>query len=279
MSLNNGKCMAVKNNTMLRCQCRAIRNKDFCIHHITKHQYDQNLIKDISNNLDKTSILNNYVKIYLDECDMKIKQQVIKLNEDYSHGLLGISDDWSEVPFIYWFHMDECWWDIRALLKTFAYQLNQSDLENPCPIYPESPFTRHKFNVDDLIEFSKKIKILKHIVIDLEINDAVDIFINLSRTNLSKVFKLKEQYCVTQHITEELSKTLRYKLINYTNSQGSHCGYWIDKKIAVSQFERDYSKFKSIYYMNPSQIYTSRRNEGRRLLDNIRNAEKEEYPF
>lgn len=279
MSWCDGKCMSKKNNALGKCCCKSILRQDFCKHHIEKHQYDENVILSKRDKINKKQIINDCIDKFIGFFDAKLKEKKCDLDDNHLHGLFGISFSWNEVPFVYWIYLDSTWWDIRTLLGTLAFQLNQSEYEKPFPTYPENPFTRKLFDVNDLIILRSHIKKLRKSNIDINVNMAVDIFLSCGRHKLKKFCAITDKYNMSMQIITEFFDTLRYKIINYTNSQGCYCGYWVKKDEPQSLFEKNYEKFKTLYYMGDRIIIARNGSATRKIIDFLRDAEKEEFPF
>lgn len=279
MSWYNGKCMSKKNDGTEKCGCKAIVCQDFCKHHMEKHQYDNTVITTIKDKINKKQIINKCLDKCIEIFDAKLKEKQHYMDENYLHGLFGISFSWNEVPFVYWIYLDSVWWDIRTLLGTLAFQLNQSEYEKPFPTYPENPFTRKLFDVNDLIILRNSIKRLRKSKIDVNVNMAVDCFLSCGRQKLKKFCTITDKYNMSMQIITEFFNTMRYKIINYTNSQGCYCGYWVKKDELPSLFEQNYEKFKTLYYMGDRIIMARSGSATRKIIEYLRDAEKEEFPF
>jgi hypothetical protein len=271
--------MSKKNDALSKCCCKAIIHQDFCKHHIEKHQYDDNAITIIRDKMNKKQIISKCIDKCIEIFNIKLKEKQCELDDNYLHGLFGISSSWNEVQFIYWIYMDSMWWDIRTLLGTLAFQLNQSEYEKPFPTYPENPFTRKLFDVNDLITLRNHIKNLRKSNICINVNMAVDIFLSCGRHKLKKFRTITDKYNMSMQIITEFYNTMRYKIINYTNSQGCYCGYWVKKDIPQSLFEQNYEKFKTLYYMGDRIIIARNGSATRKIIEYLRDAEKEEFPF
>lgn len=274
---NDGKCMATKKQSSDRC-CGKTITQDFCKHHCEKHEYDAKVLEtkfeQYGNDED---ILNECIKSYIGEFDKRYCEKIKQLDEDYSHGLMGMSSSWSEVPMMYRIYISKTWWDIRTLLNTIAFQLNQSEYEKPYPMFPENPYTRTKISISDIVSIKKRIKKLCKYGIHVDVNVAVKIFVNQRKKNLRYLRKIEDPYIVAITIIDEFADTLRYKIINYTNSQGCYCGYWVKKDEKKTQFEQNFSIFKSMYFTMDNIIMPNR--DTLKALNYIRTAKKDDFPF
>lgn len=216
--MNDNICMSWKNikNKEERCQREKHKNSDFCRYHIRSSKYMPNL----KNN-----------KIVIDDD---------YLDNNHLENLLGLHDSWQSVPQENRIELNNKWWDINMLVDLFSNQLTSSELENPKPMYPHDPFTRKNFKPCELEIFKKKCKQL-----DIDIYIGLIEFLNL---NLKKIYK--EEYGTSNKISllivNELSKNLRYRLVNDFNSQNCHNGVWVKKESEYSFFENLYKLYKSL---------------------------------
>lgn len=238
-SWNDGFCMAHDKNK--RCRKKICKDLDFCKSHVNEHLYDSQhlqMIKNINH-----SLIQQYEKFKEDliiekvimQLNKEYKQAINLLNEKYLTGLLNIYDSWEVIPIIYWIKIDNMWWDIRILVSTLSAGLNQSELENPFPIYPSNPYNRNLISPLDLKKINRHIK-----NIGLKINIALRIFLNLSMKYLNQCHDASMANRANL-IIDIFSRKLRFKLVNYKNSQDLYCGYWVKKKEKKSSFERLYN--------------------------------------
>lgn len=146
MSLrSNGICMAHKNkkNIDIRCDRQTIRNTDFCKYHQKSSHY---MKKVIISKLQTFSILH----IFKNLCDSTIKTALNSslkiLDNKYLGGLLHIDNNWTSIPFIYWFNVDNMVYNFIYLIKMIEMQLSMSDMNNPSPKFPHDPYTRKNFS-------------------------------------------------------------------------------------------------------------------------------------
>jgi hypothetical protein len=228
-------------NINTRCTRQVIENADFCKYHIRTKKYFHTLLDDFRNT-DKQEIKTIFSPINY-KLEAKLNNAINKLDENYTSGLLGIYDSWKEVPSIYWIYMDNTWWDIRLLVSHFSTQLCNSDMENPSPSFPSNPYNRKNFSLNDLKIFKDKIKNL-----NIKIYIGLAIFL----THVFDDFKtIKINECETSHklsleIINLLSKSLRFKLINYKNSQDCYCGIWVYNMYPFSNFELLYKNYNDL---------------------------------
>jgi hypothetical protein len=77
---------------------------------------------------------------------------------------------------------------------------------------------------------------------------------NLSKKILKNIQTTTTQYDVACKIIKQFAKKLRFKTINYKDSQGRYCGYWVPKKEKFSQFETYYHKAIAITLIPNNEI-------------------------
>jgi hypothetical protein len=237
------QCVAVKKSG-LRCKNKPIHNKDFCKCHSNEHVYDTKIMKQYrkeqnQSEIDKLS--DKYLDLVMEKFCVKLVNNIRELDKNYSHCLFGIYNSWKEIPFIYWIFIDNMWWDIQMLNKTFSSQLNQTELEKPYPTYLENPFTRNKISISDI----KKIRDFNDALkthTNIKINIALDTFTHMSNKILNDIKNTKQQYELSGKIIKQFSKVLRFRMINYRDSQNRYCGYWVNKKEQLSKFEKCYDE-------------------------------------
>lgn len=281
MVWSDGKCMSNKNNSLVRCKCRSILKQDFCKNHMKTHQYCDEIIKqkiDELSNATNNVCVNQCIDIFIEHFKTRVKQQTKELDDKYMYCLLNIRSNWDEVPVYYRINLGGCWWDIRSLLRMFANDINQSEYSNPYPKCPENPFTRKRFTSHEIQQCFRHISMLRKCDIEININNAVEVFISSTVHRLNKIINLKDPYEVTQFICDDLIKTLRYKIINDQNSQGVRGGYWVKKTEKMTEFEKKYQEYLSCF--NIAYNITNRQRTRIQLLQQyIQNAEVEEFPF
>lgn len=240
---NEKICMASLNNSIIRCKKFAIKNGDFCYNHMTKKEYNNDVLQSKVKQLQPNE--NKYVEKYLDIVIEKFEENINSsaelLNEKYQYSLFKLEDNWKNIPFIYWFYCDGLWWDIRILLQIITMQLNQSESENPYPIYPENPFTRNKICPHEIMLLSKKIEKLRQYM-NLNIHISLQIFFQIPETKLNILKNNSSDNEIAMELIYIFKNYLRFKLINLKNSQGLYCGYWVKKHEELSKFEKCYRK-------------------------------------
>lgn len=264
----DGKCMSTKNNTNNRCKCRALSKQDFCRNHIKTHQYNIELLKSKKHDM---------VDVFINELQNKIDQRTTALNEKYIHCLLGIRNDWNEVPCQYRIFIGDSWWDIRNLMRMFAHSLNQSEYSNPYPKCPEDPFTRKRFSAKEIKACYDRVSMLNAEKQCIEVNDAVLVLMRMHQRTLSSIINKKDDHEIVQLLCNEFLQSLRYKIINDQNSQGIRGGYWVPKKQKLSTFEQKYQEYLANF--RHTQYNNRMPRSFQNIINYIQNAEIEEYPF
>jgi hypothetical protein len=237
--IDDGICMSNLKYKTNRCKNRHLLNNDFCFKHVKNYKHNDDAIQKIIKTIDKNEIEDEYLDMILEEFEITQRETIKYFDENYNHGLLGLNDSWNEIPMMYWYKLDNCWWDIRTLIRTISSQLNQSELEKPFPIFPENPFNRNKIGLDDITNIKHKIKKL-----NLEPNIALKHFLSFTTKFLIKIREEENQYNAAVKIIKKLEKNLRYKMINYKDSQGRYCGYWVESDTKKSEFENCYEVLK-----------------------------------
>jgi len=219
--------------------------------------YDDKVIleqKENQSNKHVDKLMTIYIDIIINKFKKVYKEKISELNDKYEYCLLGLNNSWDDIPFYYWIYIDKMWWDIRTLNNTFTSQLNQTELENPYPIYLENPFTRNKISIDEISKIKYHNNVLKKYV-NLDVHISLEKFIDLSKKILDNIHRTTNQYDTACKIIKQFSKTLRFKTINYKDSQGRYCGYWVDKKEPLSTFETYYRKAISVSMIPENNIH------------------------
>lgn len=252
------KCMSLTSQKV-RCNKRPMKGNDFCQSHNKQHKYCNESINEIKHNIETTNVsktLNTiettYINSVLDKFDKNIEKMEKYLDEKFPHCLLGINQSWKEIPFVYWINIDDMWWDIRSLVKIFSQQLNQSELEKPFPIFIENPFTRTKIKLNDIRNLERHVSRLLKSNCDINIHIAVKKFIDMSDRQLNNILNSDSQYTESSKIINIFNKDMRFRMINYKDSQGRYCGYWVDDTTPLSAFEECYNEIitSSIIFNN-----------------------------
>jgi hypothetical protein len=190
----------------------------------------------------KENLINNYITESLKNIQCKSTDF---LDKHYLHGLMGMVDSWSSVPLEYRIKIDDCWWDIRDLVRTIGNQLNSSNMENPFPVYPHNPFNRRPFTYEQLMKIKKRVHLL-----NIGINIAFKKFL------LADDELIKTCYCEAIHssnnysfyLCEHIYDYCRWRTINEMDSQGCFIGRWIRDDYPLSEFEMLYDDWKDEPY-------------------------------
>ncbi len=259
------KCMSTitKNNTIRRCLRKAKDNSDFCGYHQRSKKYHPPLLKtvkqhDINRNYIKDNVnlraLNLEIKkfvnqVIIDDIIQRLKDSVTAknklLDQNYDHYLMDMYSSWDEVPLPYQIKLDNKWYHLELVIYHITSQLNHSDMENPYPIYPTDPFTRNSLSCDNILKLKERIKLLR-----IDINIALNTLLDINPTTLQRCYieSLENDDRFSQLLYSELTRSLRYRLINFRNSQNNFTGYWVPIKEDKSKFENLYDAWKNTPY-------------------------------
>lgn len=262
---DNENCMSNTNNKR-RCTKKSNNGLDFCGHHkISKKYYSQLLtgIKNkfiLQNKLKASEIDKDLITLsknaHIDKVIKKIKQKILnqtsKLNDKYIYKLFFIKDSWSEVLFEHRIKLSDGWWDIEFVLYCFTQQLNNTDMENPYPIFPSSPLTRRVYDYEDLVKIKNRVNNLKY-----PINIALKFILNspVKYTNMWYDDCAKNNTNHTLLLLDYLTTELRFKIINYKDSQNCFTGHWVGKKEELSDFEILYNDYQNENFQIFNQTY------------------------
>jgi hypothetical protein len=300
---NDGICISMIHNKNIRCKNKVQKGYDYCRVHqknsnnpnkekcniiqpilLTNNDelcYSEIINDDILKQIEVEYIIDDFIDKILNNVKEHIEKHSEILDNNYLYNLFGIEDSWKNVPYIYWINVNNMWWDIRTLTQTIATQLNQSELEHPYPIYPENPFNRNKFTVDDLIKIQNHIQDIQKYApsYKFHINIALEEFLNFSPKVIKKIYSIKKQYNVAMNIINNFSNKLRFKMINYKNSQGKYCGYWVTKNTQLSKFEKCYDKIiqVNIIISNGREFGNITMRNLINIINCINNLKPEEY--
>lgn len=248
-------CMSEVKGKNIRCKNKIVSDCDFCKVHSKNHVYCDKILEG-KKILNITELQKEYVKLVINKFDEKLKNKISEMDTKYLHGLIGINNSWGDVQYIYWFKINDIWWDIRTLCKIIAAQLNQTELENPYPIFPENPFTRKKFTISELRALDTQIRTLKRIKIVIDINIALERFLSFTDNQLNTILKQTDQYTAANIIISLLEKKLRFKMINYRDSQGRYCGYWVPVLEPKTNFENCFRFVRTMSILAESNMVT-----------------------
>ncbi len=192
-------------------------------------------------------------KCKTDYCHIHLKSQIVTppkniidvtlLDEKFKHNLMGMYESWNEIDKNEIICMDNEYWELDIITSHFAYQLNNSNMENPYPIYPNSPFNRKTFSVDSLIILKNKLKELKK-----PVNIALKLLLNQPYETLQSIYQNTNINNFSTDLVELLKNKYRYMLINSKNSQDIYTGIWVQNKTPFTQFEKLYELLNEMPY-------------------------------
>lgn len=260
---NKNKCMSSKNSKSIeRCNRKIILNSDFCKYHCNSKIYNikalDNIRKINLNNIDinirkitfelkklSTQVILNES---IDQIKNKIKNNTDELNNEHSHKLMSLKDNWNVVPYFNRIKLSDGWWDVHILINHITSQLNKSEMENPYPIYPSSPFTRIQYTVFDIYTIKEFV-----IKLNIPVNIALNCFL-LAPLDKHKKFFNDSKCCDTNFshtLLNYFKENLRFKLMNRKNSQSCFTGYWVNKTEDNDYFEKLYNRLNN----TPMEVY------------------------
>ncbi|GAJ15125.1 unnamed protein product, partial [marine sediment metagenome] len=167
------------------------------------------------------------------------------LDQKYDYNLMDMYSSWEEVPLPYQIKLDDKWCHLELIIYNITNQLNQSDMENSYPIYPTDPFTREPLSCDSILKLKERIKLLK-----INVNIALNTLLNIDNNTLQKCYveSLESSDRFSRLLDSELRRYLRYRLINFRNSQSNFTGHWVSLKEDKSKFENLYDAWKNTPY-------------------------------
>jgi hypothetical protein len=223
-----------------------------CGHQIKTPNGDIRYCKNKCNNYN-----NNYCHVHI-KLYTKIQNQVLFdnlqllklqsmdtqfLDEHFSYTLMGLYNSWDDMDKNEIVCIDGEYWNIYIILSHFTQQLNMSSMENPYPIYPNSPFTRKLYSIESLTILKNKLKELK-----LPINIALKLLLSQPIDKLQLIYNDVDQNNYSEKLLELLNFNYRYMLINSKNSQNIYMGFWVHNKMPLEPFEKLYNKLKNMPY-------------------------------
>jgi hypothetical protein len=238
-----------------RCKRKKLKTSDFCYSHNKKKLY----YDDLSNPHKET--LHTYdTKLILSEMDYLCKESIALniiseinskkslLNKNFDYTLMGLYDSWNNVNYSDQIYLNNEWWHIDILINIFSSQLNNSNMENPYPIYPNNPFNRIPFHPNDLLKFRERILITKK-----SINITLKLLLNSSTNIINECYieALNNHELFSTMLLNILNKNFRFMIQNNKNSQDLYTGIWTFKITPLTNFELLFNKFKNM----PYQIY------------------------
>ena len=267
-------CIAFKNkNSFDLCNRKAIYKSCLCGYHknyvlnsphvseyINSNTNDNNNI--ISSNIEDIYILKKikllWSKLIIAKCISKYLNKKNKifydmLNANFPHFLLEGQDSWSEINIINIIKVnDSTYYDIYFLVNYLESSLNNSNMNQPYPIYPRCPFTRKMYNKSELQIIKNKIK--KN---NIKMNIVLTNFFKLSYIRWYNYTIKTNKDNTTENIRKGFYKKMRYKLVNKLDSQNNFMGYWTHKNEINSIFEELYIEWVKIppYLVIAGELY------------------------
>lgn len=219
-------------------QCKLkIKSNNLCRIHLNKKEKDKKKDKDIEKK--ETVEPQKFDTIYLDRI--------------FPHNLMNLYNSWSEIDQKEYIELAEETWPITILVNTITHQINNSNMENPYPIYPHNPFTRRPFTPKELLTLKQKIKSL-----NMPINISLKLLLEQPEKSINYIYKETLGYLDRHSILlmSLFQQYLRFMIINYKNSQNNHIGFWVNKTQKLTHFEEMYNSFKEVPYQifNRGQI-------------------------
>ena len=158
---------------------------------------------------------------------------------------MDLYDSWNEIDIQNILKIDKEYWDIKILINIMTYNLNNSNMENPYPTFPNNPFNRKLIDKDSLIKIKNKIKKNK-IPIHISLKTFLLQPLNSIQQFHDDAIKSKDGY--SPKIIEVFQQKLRFMMINSKNSQDLYTGMWVDKNYPVTKFESLYKTAREIPY-------------------------------
>ena len=230
------KCIAFRNKNSNQICNRKIVSGHFCGYHCGKRKRKK----------EGTEVKKRALLIIINWWRKLGLLHAKKLDKCCPEYLICGETTWKQIPFIYRFQLKKNqWWDIRFLCKHFSQLLNQQDMMIPQPIFPNNPFNRCHYNPEELHLFFHRITLLK-----LKINIALKKFKNAPYAYWYKIIKIQKSN-ISNKITRYFSKSLRFKLINQSDSQCNFTGHWVLRNTPLSEFETKYRNWvKTPIYIN-----------------------------
>lgn len=256
---SNSQCMAcvVDKNKKTR-QCLIKSKKDFCKKHINRSTYYDGLLDKIKkrdikmfnvNIVEIKDLVDDYLKKeLLLKFIRNIKNKNKFLNCKFKYTLMNLHNSWNDIPFENQILMDNEFWDVDILINHINHQLNNSNMENPYPIYPNNPFTRLPFSPESLIKLYKRLEYNKY-----SLNTASKLLlmqhVDLLKSFYDEAMVMSDRFSCL--ILDLYKQKLRFQIINQKNSQDLYIGLWINKNCLENDFEKLYKHYKDL----PYQIY------------------------
>lgn len=283
------KCCAFKNKkSSLRCPHRAKDGTYTCGIHkrtIRLHTSVNTLLLSIcpSNRMIELCKSYNARRIYR-WWKSRIQKHTNYLNTHYSHQLIFGESDWSEIPYrlrVYIKDHDE-WWNLYYIILHFKQQLNHSDMNGPSLTYPCSPYTRKPYSYQDIIRLCvlwMKLNLALHVSLNefskqRNKNIIIQCHKRLSTTryNIDTTCRL-----IGQTICNLFYQTLRFQIMNKTDSQENYIGEWVSKYKPLTKFEIAFRKWNNLRPYIFDQYNNLMENPLKGYMKTILNEFSEEY--
>ena len=171
------------------------------------------------------------------------------LNNKYRHYLLEGQKSWNEINMKYIVKVNNnTYYDINFLVNYLTSSLNNSNMNQPYPIYPRCPFTRKMYTKSELQIINNK---------NIKINIVLLNFFKLPYIKWYNYYIKTNKNNTTENIRNYFYKKMRYKLINNLDSQNNFTGYWTNKNEINSIFEELYIEWIKIppYLVIAGELY------------------------
>lgn len=165
------------------------------------------------------------------------------LDNNFKHNLLGLYDSWGDMDINDIILMDDEYWNIEIIASHFSRQLNNSNMENPFPIYPNSPSNRKLFSVDALVKLKNKL-----VANNKKVNISLKLLLNQPTTKLNSIYNSVDKYNFSCELLLLFKENFRFMLINNKNSQNIYTGLWVNKNDKLTKFELLYKKLNNMPY-------------------------------
>ena len=218
---------------------------------------------------------NEYCHVHMKLSLTKIPTEILSIDTQYldthfDHTLMGLYNSWNDMDKEEIIYMDDEYWNVHIIISHFTQQLNMSSMENPYPIYPNSPFTRKPFSIGSLIILMNKIKEL-----GIPINSTLKLLLTQSTNNLQLIYD-NISNSTSNELLELFKTNYRYMLINSKNSQNIYTGFWVGKNLPLTQFEKFYNELKTVPYQIIINGYIMLNND-RNIIQNKMDKCKNKY--
>ena len=210
------------------------------------HAYKINKLKKLFFGI----VISNFIYKYIQKKHDKFYEY---LNDNFTHFLLDGHSEWNSIPIKNIIKLDnKTYHDIEFLVPYITSLLNNSNMGQPCPIYPRCPFTRIEYTNEQIQLIKNKVK-----DINIEIDIVLETFLNSPYKKWYGFIKKKYNTNTSENIKKYLNKFLRFKLINRLDSQNTFVGFWVKKDSRNSIFEELYIEWLKIppYLLINGELY------------------------